>query len=196
MIAVTAVLVLTGIDWQYYVTSRDPAIQIFGFSAGMVGFLIPVLVPLIMLSVSVSRKNLRLRNASYATMQAGILGFAVSTFYKVFTGRTGLPHFASAANNLVDSSHMFRFGIYRGGAFQGWPSSHTSVAFAMSVTLIMLFPENKTVRYGAIAYALYIGLGASVGFHWLSDFVAGVILGTIIGITVGKSFYQKYISAK
>lgn len=28
--------------------------------------------------------------------------------------------------------------------------------------------------------------GASVGFHWLSDFVAGAILGTLIGVIVGR----------
>ena len=62
----------------------------------------------------------------------------------------------------------------------------------MSVALFKLYPENKTVRYGALLYALYIGLGASVGFHWFSDFLAGVILGSIIGISVGKSFLDKY----
>ena len=125
-------------------------------------------------------------NATYAVIQAGILGLAVSSFYKVFTGRVGPMH--SAIN--TDLTHMFRFGILRGGAFQGWPSSHTSVAFAMSVALITLLPENKVVKYSALIYAIYIGLGVSTTIHWFSDFAAGVILGTIIGVTVGKSFLK------
>jgi hypothetical protein len=32
----------------------------------------------------------------------------------------------------------------------------------------------------AIGYALYVGIGVSMTIHWLSDFVAGAILGTVI----------------
>ena len=49
----------------------------------------------------------------------------------------------------------------RGGVFWGWPSSHTTIAFAMAVTILMLFPKQKWVGYMAITYALYIGLGVS-----------------------------------
>ena len=78
-----------------------------------------------------------------------------------------------------------------GGAFQGWPSSHTATAFAMSMALVALFPKNKFVKYSAIIYAVYIGLGVSTTIHWFSDFVAGAILGTVIGLVVGKSFLKK-----
>ena len=62
----------------------------------------------------------------------------------------------------------------------------------MSVALFTLYPENKIVKYTALIYALYIGLGISVSIHWFSDFIAGTILGTIIGISVGKSFLERY----
>jgi hypothetical protein len=60
------------------------------------------------------------------------------------------------------STHIFRFGFLRGGVFWGWPSSHTTIAFAMAVTILMLFPKQKWVGYMAITYALYIGLGVSM----------------------------------
>ena len=61
----------------------------------------------------------------------------------------------------------------------------------MSFALIMMYPKNKLVKIVALAYALYIGLGVSVSIHWFSDFVAGAILGTLIGVIVGKQYLNK-----
>jgi F0F1-type ATP synthase assembly protein I len=38
--------------------------------------------------------------------------------------------------------------------------------------------------------AFYIGLGVSMMIHWFSDFVAGAILGMVIGVLVRKSFLR------
>jgi membrane-associated phospholipid phosphatase len=91
---------------------------------------------------------------------------------------------------VLELSHGFQFGIYRGGIFWGWPSSHTATAFAMSVALALFYKEKKWVGYVAVAYATYIGLGASMSFHWLGDVVMGVILGTICGVLVAKKFQK------
>jgi membrane-associated phospholipid phosphatase len=87
-----------------------------------------------------------------------------------------------------DISHVFRFGFLRGGVFWGWPSSHTTIAFAMAVTIFTLLPKQRWAGYLALAYALYVGLGVSVTIHWFSDFVAGAIIGSVIGVIVGRSF--------
>ncbi|HUC88739.1 MAG TPA: phosphatase PAP2 family protein [Candidatus Paceibacterota bacterium] len=187
-IILTYIFVNTGFDWIYYRSTRGATLQSTLFPAVILGFLIPVLLPVAMFLYSAIKKSKRMLNAAYAIIQAGLLGLGISSLYKVFTGRMGPPHFL----NSIDTSRMFRFGFLDGGAFQGWPSSHTSVAFAMSVALFTLFPENKFVRYGALLYALYIGIGVSVNIHWFSDFIAGAILGTMIGIAVGKSFLERY----
>ena len=127
-------------------------------------------------------------NTAYAISQAAILGLGISSFYKIFSGRQGPPHFLTSLN----TSELFRFGFLRGGAFQGWPSSHTTVAFAVSATLFALYPEKKFLKYWVFIYALYIGIGVSVNIHWFSDFVAGSFLGIMIGIVVGKSFFERY----
>jgi membrane-associated phospholipid phosphatase len=72
--------------------------------------------------------------------------------------------------------------------FWGWPSSHTTVAFAMAFAIFTLYPKQKWLGLLAIIYALYIGIGVSMTIHWFSDFLAGAIIGTIIGMVVGKSF--------
>jgi membrane-associated phospholipid phosphatase len=90
----------------------------------------------------------------------------------------------------VDLSHDFRFGFLRGGVFWGWPSSHTTIAFAMAATVVMLLPKQRWLGTIAILYASYIGIGVSMNIHWFSDFAAGLIIGTIIGVVVGKSFSE------
>ena len=164
----------------------------FLFPAVILGMLVPVFLPLGIIVVGYMRKNFSLVNTALALWQSALLGLGISSAYKVFTGRMG-PHMMNFYNNSVvgDISHNFRFGIMRGGAFQGWPSSHTSVAFAVALTLVTMYPKNKWLKYGAIVYALYIGIGVSTNIHWFSDFVAGAILGSIIGIVVGKSFLER-----
>jgi membrane-associated phospholipid phosphatase len=128
-------------------------------------------------------KNATAIRTTWAVGQAALLGWAISSAYKAVTGRPHPPHTA-----VLDMSHVFRFGFARGGIFWGWPSSHTATAFAMAVTVFTLFPEKKWPGITAILYALYIGIGVSMTIHWFSDFVAGAIIGTVIGVTVGKSF--------
>ena len=60
----------------------------------------------------------------------------------------------------------------------------------MAVTIFKLFPKERWLGYAAIAYALYIGVGVSMTIHWFSDFLAGAIIGSVIGVVVGKSFLR------
>ena len=61
----------------------------------------------------------------------------------------------------------------------------------MSVCLITLYPNNKLLMILALIYAFYVGLGVSVSIHWFSEFVAGAIIGSVIGVVVGRSFREK-----
>jgi len=70
---------------------------------------------------------------------------------------------------LVDISRSFQFGFLRHGIFWGWPSSHTTIAFSIAVTLFVLYPKNLAVRILALLFAFYIGIGVSMSIHWFSD---------------------------
>ena len=192
-IALTYVIVISGFDWWYYQATRSSFLFALFIPAAIFGFLVPVFIPIIFLIAGHWRNNLSRLNKVYALAQSAALGWAVSTMFKVFTGRA---HPEPFVNNLVDITHVFRFGFLRGGVFWGWPSSHTAVAFAFATTLIMLYPKNVFVRWLALFYAFYIGIGVSLTFHWFSDFVAGAIIGTVIGIVVGKSFLHRANVAK
>jgi len=132
-----------------------------------------------------SNEDRQLQITGLALGQAAILGALITSGLKVFTGREPPPEQQATMN---DNSHNFRFGILRGGVYEGWPSSHTCTAFAMAVTLAKLYPDNATIRYGGLAYASLIGLGVSTNIHWFSDAVAGAFIGYAIGEAVGSSY--------
>jgi len=192
-IGLTAGIVTSGLDWSYYLSTRGEPFVMFAHPAIRIGSILPVLGPLILLLIGGIGKSRRVTATAWALGQAALLGYLVSCGYKAFTGRIPPPFRGfrmSAANwgSPVDSSHGFQFGLLKGGIFWGWPSSHTTVAFAMATCLVSLYPRNKPLVYLALVYALYIGLGISVSIHWLSEFVAGAVIGCVIGMAVGGSF--------
>jgi membrane-associated phospholipid phosphatase len=187
-IALTYILVVSGFDWQYFTFWNGSTTQSILFSAAAFGGLLPIFLPIIFYLVAKLKNNKKLKNVAFAIFQSELLGGILAAFYKAFTGRIQPPlHSAS----LLDISHNFNFGFLQHGVFWGWPSSHTAVAFAAAVTLFMLYPKNLAVRILALLLAFYIGIGVSMSIHWFSDFLAGAILGSLIGYIVGKSFLNR-----
>jgi hypothetical protein len=185
----TWILVASGFDWFYFCSTRKPALLACMWPAAVIGQLIPLTVPLYLLLIGTVAENAWMRRTGWATGQAALLGWFLASLYKALTGRYHLPHGIS-----TDTSHIFRFGFLRGGIFWGWPSSHTATAFAMAVTIFTLFPKQLWLRVAVIVYACYIGIGVSMTIHWFSDFAAGAILGSVIGVTVGKSFSSEKVA--
>ncbi len=180
-IALTFICVASGFDWFYFCSTRSPVLRDLMFPSAPIGALVPLALPLILIVSGYINSHARISLTGWALGQAAISGSLLSSAYKAFTGRVHPEHIIGA-----DISHVFRFGFLRGGVFWGWPSSHTTIAFAMAVTVFTLFPKRRWRGGLAIAYALYIGLGVSMTIHWFSDFAAGAILGTIIGRVVGN----------
>ena len=170
-ISATLLIVSSGFDWLYFKATRPFAHHLF--PAVILGWRIPVVFPIASYIVGFVRKDLRAICSAYSTAQAAVIGLLISSFYKAFTGRPGLRH---SALTLIDTSREFHFGFLKGGVFFGWPSSHTTVAFAISASIWTLYPRSKVVRLVALLYALYIGVGVSMTIHWFSDFVAGAII--------------------
>jgi hypothetical protein len=195
-IVLTMVIVMSGFDWSYYLSTRGDAFVRLARPAIMLGTLLPMLAILVILIAGEISKKRRIITTAWALGQAAMLGYFISCCYKAFTGRIpppfrGFRMSAASDGSLMDTSHGFQFGFLKGGIFWGWPSSHTTVTFAMTVCLITLYPKNKIFVFFALLYALYIGLGVSVTIHWLSEFVAGAIIGSVIGTVVGRSFKTK-----
>lgn len=187
----TYLLVVSGTDWKIFLSSRNAALQTPLFPAVILGGLVPMFSPFILWALGFVRENTRTKIIAFTIGQAALLGWFISSAIKGFTGRIP-PEFRGVTptnmTKITDITREFHFGLFREGIFWGWPSSHTTVAFATAVALFTLFPENKRVKYAALAYAFYVGIGVSVSIHWFSDFVAGAIIGSVIGAIVGKSF--------
>ncbi len=184
-IVFTAILVRSGFDWRYFLVTRNPTLRSWMWPAVVIGMLLPLYLPLLVLAIGFIARNAKVVLTGWAIGQAELIAALVVVAYKAFTGRVHPPYNADA-----DISHVFQFGFLRGGVFWGWPSSHTTIAFAMAVTVCTLWPKQRWLGSVAILYAFYIGIGVSMTIHWYSDFVAGAIIGSVVGTMVGKSFGQ------
>jgi membrane-associated phospholipid phosphatase len=182
-IALTFILVTSGFDWRYFLSTRAPLLRSWMFPAVHIGGLLPIALPLILIALGILMRCARTRLIGWNVGQSEVIGALIAAAYKAITGRAHPSHGVGA-----DLSHIFQFGLLRGGVFWGWPSSHTTIAFAMAVTIFTLFPKRRWLGYVAITYAFYVGIGVSMTIHWFSDFVAGAIIGTVIGVVVGKGF--------
>jgi len=180
----TVIFVLSGFDWWWY-SNLQPYEKWF-FPAGIIGFIVPVFVPLALRVIGDLRKDPHLVKIAYAVVCSEAIAFFLTTTLKFFTGRTHPDPFTGIMS--TDISRVFEFGFGRGGVFWGWPSSHTAVAFAGAITLYLLFPERKFLRAISLMYAFYIGIGAGSSFHWFSDAFAGAIIGTIVASVAIKRF--------
>ena len=187
-IILTLILVTSGFDWLCFTATRSPILRSWLFPAVPIGGLVPILLPLILLAVGGVSRSPRITLVGWTVGQAELIGSLIAAAYKSLTGRVHPSHTVGS-----DISHVFRFGFLRGGVFWGWPSSHTTVAFAMAVSIFTFLPKQRWLGYLAIAYALYIGVGVSMTIHWFSDFVAGAIFGSVIGAVVGRSFLARQV---
>jgi membrane-associated phospholipid phosphatase len=182
-ILLTIILVRSGFDRQYFLLTRQPTLDFYMFLAAPIGGLVPLILPLALILAGLVLPQTSIAATGWAIGQAEFIGSLISSSYKAVTARAH-----PTADLNPDLSQVFHFGILRGGVFWGWPSSHTTIAFAMAGAVFSLFPKQKWLRLAAFTYATFIGLGVSMTIHWFSDFVAGAIIGTVIGVVVGKCF--------
>jgi len=190
-IIISVACVVSGFDWLYFTATRNSTLQVWMFPAVPIGGLLPIALPLALLVGGWLFTNVTLKNTGWGTGQAALIGSLISSAYKSITGRAHPVHTPG-----TDISHVFHFGFLRGGVFWGWPSSHTTIAFAVAGTIYKLFPKQRLLAVMCFTYALYIGAGVSITIHWFSDFAAGAIIGTIIGMVVGTSYRGSFQAAK
>ena len=178
----TAMLTKSSSPMNEFISEYVP---LAGVSAGT---FLPFLVPFTMYF---GFDNPEIQLAGLALGQSAFQGFLVSSTIKTITGRVP-PHIQDAIDGKEkyqdDYSSDFRWGFYRGGIKDGWPSGHTTVAVAMATTLVTMYPDNLAIKIGAVAYSTFVGASMTFRAHWISDVFAGAFAGFGIGRTVGKSF--------
>ena len=184
-VILTWLIVASGLDWAYFEYFNHTVLYVPLFSAGVIGFFLPLILPVALVIYGIRKKQKRSVVLGYAIAQAQLIALLITSFYKVFTGRSHPPIFPSGV--VADTSRIFQFGFFHGGAFWGWPSSHCAVAFAMATLVFLVYRRKPVWGYAAIIYALFIAFGVSATAHWFSDAVAGSIIGVIAGAAVARS---------
>lgn len=191
--AVTYVMIESDIDWNWYRYSGNRRwIYHTGYFSVYTGSIAPTAVSLGLYLYGLADKNPGIQITGLALGQSALVGLGITTAMKILTGR--VP--PSKLKFTDDLRGDFHFGFLRGGIFNGWPSSHTCVAFAMATTLAELYPDNSALKIGSFAFATLIGLGVSTNVHWVSDVLAGGLIGYAIGKNVGTSFRDPVNSSK
>ena len=149
-----------------------------------------MLVPYLLYRHGRNHNDAETLGAAYASGQAFLIAFAWQTTLKAFTGRK--EPIGDPEEGVSERSRGFRFGFLRGGVFHGWPSGHAMTITAMMTSLTTYYPESRALRWGTVATTAYtvIGVTAVLGgrMHWLSDGVAGAMMGIAIGRAVGSYF--------
>ena len=70
-----------------------------------------------------------------------------------------------------------------------WPSGHTAVVFSLASSLTWASPGRWWVPAISYPLAALVGYGMVAGdHHWLSDVVAGAMVGQAVGQAVGRQF--------
>jgi len=182
-IGLGVVLVTSGFDWFYLSATRSPQLLAWMIPGINLGVWVPLTLPPLLLLAGMAFQSALITRTGWGLAQVVLIGFVLTELIKVVTGRPQPPRFIGP-----DTSHVFHFGLLRSEIVSGWPSGHTTIAFAMSVTLFWLFPNKRWLSAAAALYALYIGLSVSMTAHWFADFASGIIFGIIVGTTVGRSF--------
>lgn len=187
-VILTYVIVATEVDWTYFLFVMKNIPRPFLFTADILGAIIAIFLPLALLALAKYRKDQSLRLLGLATASATIIGFLLSTIIKVFSGRVSPPDDALI---FVNNSHQFLIGFMRTQIMGGWPSSHATIAFALATVISILCPYPRYIKIAAFGVALFVGIGVTFGFHWLSEFVAGALLGIAIGHSIATYFSNK-----
>lgn len=181
----TLIIVFSGLDWWFYQHTRTSTLHSIVFFAGISGFFVPVVVPLGLYIYGEIKQDKRLIRIAGSIAQAVLLAYLLSIVYKTFTGRIQ-PEFITSVG-AEDITRTFQFGFLRNGIFWGWPSSHAAVSTALG-TACTLLVNSRAVAVVSFVYVAVVCVGAAVGFHWLSDVIAGVIFGFLVAYIVVNRF--------
>lgn len=168
-----------------------------GDASVFLGYVLPVLVPasLFASGAATSRRS-HWVHASAAT-QAVVVTFAATLALKLTTGRPFPLHGAprDAADRYGHQEHAREWNFFAPGRGLAWPSGHASATFALAGAL-SASTADTAVTIASAGVAAGVSLGMLVGdHHYLSDVVAGSLLGLGVGDAVGRGFRARFLGA-
>lgn len=201
----TAVLAQSGAD---NATQRffwkDPIGRDFGRVGLFLGWFWQIVPAATMYLWGLKAADNELIGAGSATIQAIATTGLVTMVLKYLSGRQaplkdGDPNAASSFTR-TDNATDFRFFNTNLGQSEGrffWPSGHTSSTITFVSALYGYYPDKHWIAW--IGYPVSLAMGLAVienDSHWLSDVVAGAMIGHIIGYTTGQNFRRDFAGSR
>jgi membrane-associated phospholipid phosphatase len=205
-VAVTPPLVYT-LDGpvQTYFQEHDPLTNTFGEVTLIVGGVVPVALPLGLYLGGLAGDDAELATAGAAVLQAELIQVVVVTTLKWLTDRAGpypdgdpnAERWSEGTLRDSDDPADFNFNPFDLEGGLRWPSGHTASNVALVSTLVAFYPDEVWLPIVGYPFALAIGVGMIEGdYHWLSDVVAGALIGHVIGWVVGRQFRAAFEAGK
>lgn len=178
----TLYIVTSGLDFQFLLWAREHTSFALLLIADILGYFLVISFLLYFWFTKKKIKAFARKRLEIAYLYAIAMSLFVSSLIKAFTGRESPPHHGDPAT-WVDTSTYFHFGFMNESILGGYPSSHTTIFFALAFVTLYLFPKSKyqkSIQIFSFVVAVYIGLGVTLGFHWFSEFFVGALLGYVI----------------
>jgi membrane-associated phospholipid phosphatase len=186
---------------QEHFQQHDPLGDPFGTGALIVGGVGPIAVPAALYLTGLVADDAELATAGAAAVQAAAMQAIVVTTLKWLTDRAGpYPDGDESARRwsagyLRDSKSAtdFNFNPFDLEGGVRWPSGHTAGTIAMVSALVAYYPDELWIALIGYPVTLAVGVGMIEGdYHWLSDVVAGALIGHVIGWQIGREFRETY----
>lgn len=107
----------------------------------------------------------------------------ISGIFKVIFGRMRPVKYL---NEDLYGFEGWHFNEYK---FNSFPSGHTTTGFAVGIALALMFPRYA---YYFIFFGFFVGLTrVATTVHYLSDTMAGALLGTLVSIYIYRHFIKE-----
>jgi len=117
------------------------------------------------------------------------LAISIKDILKLVFGRYWPSHWVGN-NPLWLNSQQYGFNFFHSGAsYNSFPSGHTTAIFAIMTVVWLAYP-----KWHWLCIVSCIGMMASLVFldyHFVSDIIAGMFLGIIVGQNTAYYFFQK-----
>lgn len=201
-VAVTPPLVF-GLDAQVQEWFQKPGAgrESFAQATFAFGAVAPILIPGGVWLGGLLADAPELATAGAAMVQAAAVQAVIITTLKWLTDRAGPypdgdPKRRRASSSWFHDSkdpNDFNFNPFDIAGGLRWPSGHTASNIAIVSALVAFYPDEPWLAAIGYPIALAIGIGMIEGdYHWLSDVVAGGLMGHAIGWSIGRNFRKRY----
>jgi membrane-associated phospholipid phosphatase len=187
----TIYIVTSGLDFQFLLWAREHTSFVLLLVADTLGYLLVISFLLYLWLTKKKIKSFAQKRFEAAYLYAIAVSLFISSLIKTFTGRESPPHHGNPAT-WIDTSAHFNFGFMNESILGGYPSSHTTVFFALAFVTLYLFPKSKYtkgIQVFSFVVATFIGLGVTLGFHWFSEFFVGVLLGFVVAKIIASKLH-------